>query len=59
MSLDSCRQCPRLSSFLDEVKAAHPAYHARPVAPFGDDKPRLLIVGLAPGMHGANRTGRP
>lgn len=36
-----------------------PDYHARPVAPFGTAHPRLLIVGLAPGMHGANRTGRP
>jgi uracil-DNA glycosylase family 4 len=54
-----CRRCPRLASHLDEVKAHFPAYHARPVAPFGDDTPRLLIVGLAPGMHGANRTGRP
>jgi len=59
MSLASCRQCPRLASFLDEVKAANPAYYARPVVPFGDANPRLLIVGLAPGMHGANRTGRP
>jgi len=41
------------------VRAEHPDYHARPVAPFGDSKPGLLIVGLAPGMHGANRTGRP
>lgn len=54
-----CRRCPRLARFLDEVRAAHPEYHARPVAPFGDDRPHLLIVGLAPGMHGANRTGRP
>jgi uracil-DNA glycosylase family 4 len=54
-----CRACPRLASHLDEVKANYPAYHARPVAPFGDAAPRLLIVGLAPGMHGANRTGRP
>ena len=38
---------------------AHPDYHACPVAPFGAARPRLLIVGLAPGMHGANRTGRP
>ncbi|MBZ0105697.1 MAG: uracil-DNA glycosylase [Sulfuricella denitrificans] len=59
MSLASCRQCPRLATFLDEVKVANPAYYARPVLPFGDDNPRLLIVGLAPGMHGANRTGRP
>lgn len=36
-----------------------PTYHARPVAPFGDPEARLLIVGLAPGMHGANATGRP
>ena len=55
----SCRTCPRLAGFLDDVRAANPVYHARPVAPFGDDNPRLLIVGLAPGMHGANRTGRP
>lgn len=54
-----CRRCPRLSSFLDEVKAQNPGYHARPVPPFGDSRPQLLIVGLAPGMHGANRTGRP
>ena len=54
-----CRACPRLVGFLDEVKRDHPDYHARPVAPFGDTAPWLLIVGLAPGMHGANRTGRP
>ena len=41
------------------MRRQHPDYHARPVAPFGDPKARLLIVGLAPGMHGANRTGRP
>lgn len=54
-----CRACPRLAGFLDTVRAAHPDYHARPVPPFGDPAPRLLIVGLAPGMHGANRSGRP
>lgn len=54
-----CRACPRLSAFLDAVKIAHPDYHARPVPPFGDASPSLLIVGLAPGMHGANRSGRP
>jgi uracil-DNA glycosylase family 4 len=54
-----CRACPRLANFLDAVKREHPDYHARPVAPFGDTAPWLLIVGLAPGMHGANRTGRP
>lgn len=55
----NCRQCPRLAAFLDEVREAQPDYHALPVASFGDAKARLLIVGLAPGMHGANRTGRP
>ncbi|HKB83276.1 MAG TPA: uracil-DNA glycosylase [Burkholderiales bacterium] len=54
-----CRRCKRLAGFLDVVRAEHPDYHARPVPPFGDDSPRLLIVGLAPGMHGANRSGRP
>jgi len=54
-----CRRCPRLAGFLDEVKAKHPGYFAAPVPAFGDANPRLLIVGLAPGMHGANRTGRP
>jgi uracil-DNA glycosylase len=54
-----CRRCSRLAGFLDDVRAEYPDYHARPVAPFGDAAPRLLIVGLAPGMHGANRSGRP
>jgi len=54
-----CRRCDRLASFLDEVRAKHPDYHARPVPSFGDPAARLLIVGLAPGMHGANATGRP
>lgn len=54
-----CRLCPRLATFLDGVKLKHPDYHARPVAPFGDKNARLLIVGLAPGLHGANATGRP
>jgi len=54
-----CRRCPRLAAFLDSVRAAHPQYYCRPVPSFGDPKARLLIVGLAPGMHGANRSGRP
>ncbi len=54
-----CRACPRLADFLDEVKAANPGYFCKPVPPFGDAHPKLLVVGLAPGMHGANRTGRP
>ncbi|MGV8991354.1 MAG: uracil-DNA glycosylase [Thiobacillus sp.] len=55
----NCRTCPRLATFLDEVHVKHPTYHARPVPAFGAAEPKLLIVGLAPGMHGANRSGRP
>lgn len=55
----NCRRCPRLATFLDEVRDKHPDYYCRPVPPFGDANARLLIAGLAPGMHGANRTGRP
>jgi uracil-DNA glycosylase len=55
----NCRLCPRLSTFLDEGRRKHPAYHCAPVAPFGDPAARLLIVGLAPGFHGANASGRP
>jgi uracil-DNA glycosylase family 4 len=54
-----CRLCPRLDNFLCEVKQKYPDYHARPVSPFGDGNANLLIVGLAPGMHGANASGRP
>ena len=55
----ACRRCPRLAAFLDAVRLDEPGYFCRPVPPFGDPDARLLIVGLAPGMHGANRTGRP
>jgi uracil-DNA glycosylase family 4 len=54
-----CRRCPRLAAFLDEGRARHPGYHCAPVPPFGDPSPWLLVVGLAPGFHGANATGRP
>jgi len=54
-----CRACPRLAGFLDEVAGKYPGYFCKPVPPFGDAAARLLVVGLAPGMHGANRTGRP
>ena len=54
-----CRLCPRLATFLDEVRARHSDYWARPVPSFGDPNARFMIVGLAPGMHGANATGRP
>ena len=54
-----CRRCPRLAAFLDAVHVEEPSYYCRPVPPFGDPRARLVLVGLAPGMHGANRTGRP
>src|SRR5258708_7013427 len=54
-----CRRCPRLCKFLDAVRLDEPGYFCRPVPQFGDPDARLLIVGLAPGKHGANRTGRP
>jgi uracil-DNA glycosylase family 4 len=55
----ACRRCPRLAAFLGEVKAEHPVYWCKPVPPFGAADARLVIVGLAPGMHGANASGRP
>jgi len=54
-----CTLCPRLAAFLDEGKRNHPDYFCAPVPPFGDPDARLLLVGLAPGFHGANATGRP
>lgn len=54
----SCRRCPRLVSYLDVCRARWPDHRCRPVPGFGDEHPRLIIVGLAPGIHGAGRTGR-
>lgn len=54
-----CNACPRLADFLGQVRIEQPDYFAKPVPPFGDPEAKLIIVGLAPGMHGANRTGRP
>jgi uracil-DNA glycosylase family 4 len=55
----TCRACPRLVSFLNAERRVFPSYHNAPVPPFGDVNARLLVVGLAPGFHGANQTGRP
>jgi len=55
----NCNDCARLSEFLTNIRQKYPKYHAKPVASFGKKRPRLLIVGLAPGLHGANATGRP
>jgi len=54
-----CTRCPRLAAYLGAGAKQYPGYHCRPVAPFGDARARLLVVGLAPGFHGANASGRP
>ena len=54
-----CSRCARLVALRRLMRQRFPAYHNAPVAPFGDRRPRLMIVGLAPGMHGANASGRP
>ncbi len=51
--------CPRLTAFRQTHKLAQPSWFNGPVPSFGEGSARLLIVGLAPGLHGANRTGRP
>jgi uracil-DNA glycosylase family 4 len=55
----NCPLCPRLASFREATRAREPEWFNSPVPAFGDPDGRLLIVGLAPGMQGANRTGRP
>ena len=55
----NCHKCERLANFLEEVKRDNPDSFCRPVPSFGEPDAGLLIVGLAPGMHGANATGRP
>jgi uracil-DNA glycosylase len=57
--LADCRACPRLAAYLDRLREELPDHHNRPVGPWGSRRARLLVVGLAPGLHGANRTGRP
>ena len=54
-----CPLCPRLAEFRGQARAKQPDWFNSPVPSFGDAGARLLIVGLAPGMQGANRTGRP
>ena len=54
-----CPLCPRLVAFRHENQQKFPDWFNGPVPNWGDDAPRLIIVGLAPGLHGANRTGRP
>ena len=54
-----CPLCPRLVALRRECRAAHPDWWNAPVPAFGDRDARIAIIGLAPGMNGANRTGRP
>jgi uracil-DNA glycosylase family 4 len=54
-----CSLCPRLAAHRAALRGQYPDYHNAPVAAFGDAEPRLLLVGLAPGLHGANASGRP
>jgi uracil-DNA glycosylase family 4 len=55
----NCKRCSRLADHLAELRELHPDYWNRPVPAFGCDRPAILIVGLAPGRHGANASGRP
>ena len=55
----NCKICTRLASYIDDQRAAHPDWHNAPVPSFGPATARLLIFGLAPGLRGANATGRP
>ena len=65
MSIDAadptrdCPRCPRLVAFRERHRVAEPSWHNAPVPSFGSLTARLLVVGLAPGLKGANRTGRP
>jgi uracil-DNA glycosylase family 4 len=54
-----CALCPRLAAFIGAQREREPTWHNAPVPSFGPADARLLIVGLAPGLRGANRTGRP
>ncbi len=54
----NCKACPRLAKFLKTTRKKYPDYHNLPVKSFGAPNAHLLIVGLAPGMHGANASGR-
>jgi uracil-DNA glycosylase len=57
--LQACRLCPRLTDYRNALKRRYPDYHCLPVSGYGNVRARLLIVGLAPGLHGANASGRP
>ena len=54
----ACKKCPRLVRYIGEIKSKFPTYWCRPVPSFGDPNARILLIGLAPGRFGSNRTGR-
>ena len=54
-----CPRCPRLVEFRHEARLRHPGWHNAPVPSFGAASSRVIVLGLAPGLQGANRTGRP
>ncbi|MDC1287985.1 uracil-DNA glycosylase [Gammaproteobacteria bacterium] len=58
-NLHGCQLCPRLAAYRENLKRQYPDYHCAPVAAMGNSSAKLLIVGLAPGLHGANASGRP
>ncbi len=57
-SLETCSRCGRLCRERTRIKELFPDHHAKPIGQWGDRRARILIVGLAPGLHGAARTGR-
>jgi uracil-DNA glycosylase family 4 len=57
-TLPACTRCPRLVALRQKTQRDYPGYHAAPVGSWGDPRAHLIIVGLAPGLHGAARTGR-
>ena len=56
--ITKCKKCPRLVKYLNEIKEKYPSYWCKPVPSFGDPDAEILIIGLAPGRFGSNRTGR-
>ena len=56
--ITSCKKCPRLAEYILEIREKYPTYWCKPVPSFGDPNAEILIVGLAPGRFGSNRTGR-
>lgn len=59
IALEDCKRCRRLHNHLKKTQLKYPEYFCKPVPAFGDDKAQLIIVGLAPGLHGANASGIP